>query len=217
MHMNLSQADIVNLTSFLSASRRPDGTLCFQELQGFLFAVACSPEIIPPSEWLPIINNEKDFGFQNEAEAQRTLEQIIGLNNSINVAVLERSKEMPQGCTFQADIDDNFDESAAISQWCRGFIVGHDWLTDVWDDYLLDEMDGDFASTAMVLSFYASKRLAEMYHLDSTTTPRRRKPRVPFNEFAETIRSLFPDALSAYAHMGRTISEVLMESRERGT
>ena len=214
MRTNLSQTDIVSLTSFLSDSNRPDGTLCFQELQGFLFAVACSPEIVPPSEWLPIISNEKDLGFQDEAEAQRILEQIIGANNSINIAVLERSKELPQGCTFQADIDGNFDENLAISQWCRGFIVGHDWLTEVWDDYLPDEMEGDFASTAMVLSFFASKRLAEMYHLDSTTTPRRRKPRVPFNEFAETIRRLFPDALSAYAHIGRTISEVLMDSRK---
>jgi uncharacterized protein len=214
MQMNLSQADIVRLTSFLSDSSRPDGTLCFQELQGFLFAVACSPEIVPPSEWLPIISNEKDFGFQDEAEAQRILEQIMGVNNSINVAVMERSKEMPQGCKFQVDIDDNFDENAAISQWCRGFIAGHDWLTEVWDDYLPDEMEDDFASTAMVLSFFASKRLAEMYHLDSTTMPRRRKPRVPFDEFAETIRRLFPDGLSAYAHIGRTISEVLTNSRE---
>lgn len=214
MQIDLSQTDIFNLTRFLSDSKRPDGTLCFQELQGFLFAIACSPETILPSEWLPIISNEKDFGFQDEAEAQRILEQIICVNNSINVAVSERSKEMPHGCTFQADIDDNFEETSAIAQWCHGFIVGHDWLTEVWDEYLLDEMDADFASTAMVLSFFASRRLAELYHLDSTTTPRRRKPRVPFNEFAETIRKLFPDALSAYAHIGRTISEVLMESRE---
>ena len=213
MPLNLSQADIVDLTSFLTDSKHPDGTLSFQELQGFLFAVACSPELIPPSDWLPVISNEEDLGFKDEAEAQRTLKQIIGVNNSINAAVLERSKEMPQGCKFQADIDDNFEESTAISQWCRGFIVGHDWLAEVWDDYLPDEMDGDFASTAIVLSFFASKRLAETYHLDSTTTPRRRKPRVPFNEFAETIRKLFPDALSAYAHIGRTISEVLIDSR----
>jgi len=211
--MNLSQTDIVSLTSFLSDSKRPDGTLSFQELQGFLFAVACSPEIVPPSEWLPIISNERDFGFRDEAEAECILEQIIGVNNLINIGVLERSKEMPLGVKFEVDIDSNFDESAAISQWCRGFIVGHDWLTEVWDNYLPEEMDGDFASTSMVLSFFASKRLAEMYHLDSTTTPRRRKPRVPFNEFAETIRGLFPDALSAYAHIGRTISEVLVDSR----
>jgi len=134
----------------------------------------------------------------------------------INVAVTERSKKMPSGCLFQPAIDDNFDERLAISQWCRGFIVGHDWLTEVWDNYLLDEMDSDFASTAMVLSFFASRRLAEMYHLDSTTSPRKRKPRVPFDEFAETVRGLFPDALSAYAHMGRTISEVLIDSSEPG-
>jgi uncharacterized protein len=212
--MNLPKADIEILTNFLAASERPDGTMCFQELQGFLFAVACSPEIIPPSDWLPIVSNEKDFAFHDEAEAQSILELIIGINNSINATVAERSKEMPRHCVFQPEIDDNFDEHAAISQWCRGFIMGHDWLTEVWDDYLPDEMDGDFGSTAIVLSFFASRRLADMYHLDSTTSPRKRKPRVPFYEFAETIRGLFPDALSAYAHIGRSISEVLIDSRE---
>jgi len=49
MYESLSQADIAELTRFLADPLRPGGTLRFQEVQGFLFAVACSPEVVPPS------------------------------------------------------------------------------------------------------------------------------------------------------------------------
>ena len=71
----LSRAEIEDLVPFLADPGRPDGTLCFQELQGVLFAVACSPELIPPPAWLAIISNERDIGFRDETEAQ----QIMGV------------------------------------------------------------------------------------------------------------------------------------------
>ena len=55
------------------------------------------------------------------------------------------------------------------------------------------------------------RSLAEAYYLEATTTPIQRKPRVPFAEYAETVRKLFPDALASYAHIGRGISEILTE------
>jgi len=214
MRETLSQADIEDLTRFLADPKRPESTLCFQELQGFLFAVACSPEIIPPSDWLPAISDNEDLRFKDDFEMQKIMGLIIGVYNGINESVLERSKSLPPGCQFQPDIDDNFDSELAISQWSQGFMAGHDWLTEVWDEYLPEGIDEEFGSTAMVLSFFSSRRLAELYHLEATTTPRRRKPRVPFIEYAETVRKLFPDALSAYADIGRTISEVLARPRE---
>lgn len=205
----LSQADIKALTEFLAGPARPDGTLTFQELQGFLFAVASSPELIPPLAWLPEISNDEDIGFKDEAEAQQITGLIMSLYNAINAATLNRSKNMPAGCKFRQDIEDNFDDDLAISQWSRGFMMGHDWLAEVWDEYLPEELEGEFGSTAMVLSFFSSRRLAELYHLEATTTPKRRRPKTPFVEYAETVRRLFPDALSSYAHIGRSISEAL--------
>jgi uncharacterized protein len=212
MHENLSQAHFSDLEIFLADSRRPDGTLSFQELQGFLFAVACSPELVPPSAWQPVISNDEDIGFEGESEAELVLSLILTLYNKVNGGVMERSDRMPLGCDFAADIEANFNEEAAISQWSHGFMIGHDWLEEVWDEYLPDELDEEFGSCAMVLSFFSSRKLAEMYYLESTTTPRHRKPRIPFGEFAESVRDLFPSALSSYAHIGRTISEILVSS-----
>lgn len=215
MNESLSQADIADLTRFLADPVRPEGMLRFQEVQGFLFAVACSPELVPPSAWLPAISDEEDIGFKDEAEAQRFMGLIVTLYNGINNSVLERSDSLPPGCEFRANIEENFDEELAISQWSRGFMMGHDWLAEVWDEYLPEELDGEVGSTAMVLSFFSSRKLAELYHLESTTTPRKRRPRVPFNEFTEKVRELFPAALSSYAHVGRSISEALIDSEHR--
>lgn len=214
VHTTLSQADIEDLTRFLADPARPDGTLSFQELQGFLFAVASSPELVPPSAWLPVISNDEDIGFHDETEAQQIMGLVMSLYNSVNGAVLDRSDRLPPGCEFEANVEANFDQTLAISQWSHGFTIGHDWLADVWDEYLPEELDGEFGSAAMVLSFFSSRRLAELYHDQATTTPRRRRSQVPFTEYAETVRKLFPDALRSYAHIGRTISEALIRFPE---
>ena len=212
MCVSLSQADIADLTGFLADPLRPEGTLRFHEVQGFLFAVACSPELIPPSAWLPALSDEEGLCFEDEAEAQRIMGLIIGLYNDINDSVFERSDSLPPGCQFPADIEDNFDEELPISLWSRGFMIGHEWLAEVWDEYLPEELHGEVGSTAMVLSFFSSRQLAELYYLESTTTPRHRRPKVSFTEYAEKVRELFPTALSSYAHVGRSLSEALIDS-----
>lgn len=210
----LSKAEIEELKRFLDSPQRPDGTLCFHELQGFLFAVASCPEMVQPSDWLPIISDDQDIGFNDQSEAQRILNLIMTLFNQVNTAVLNRSDGMPPGCKFQIDIDANFREKVAISQWSRGFTLGHDWLADVWDECVPESLDGECGSSAMVLSFFGSRQLAEAYYLETTTTPRHRRPKKSFTEFAELVQELFPAALSSYAHLGRTISEVMERSVE---
>ncbi|MGB5166279.1 MAG: UPF0149 family protein [Woeseiaceae bacterium] len=216
MYTPLSQADIADLTQFLADPSRPEGTLRFHEVQGFLFAVACSPELIPPSAWMPAISDEEDIGFRDEAEAQRIMGLVIALYNGINDSVFERSDRLPPGCEFRANIEDCFDEELPISLWSRGFMMGHDWLTEVWDEYLPEDLDGEVGSSALVLSFFSSRQLAELYHLESTTTPRQRRPKVSFEDYAEKVRKLFPAALSSYAHVGRSISEALIDAEYQG-
>ncbi len=206
----LSPTDVSALKTFLSSSHRPRGTLCFRELQGFLFTIASSPETIKPSEWLPIISNDEDIRFENEIEAQRVLSLIMALYNQVNSSVLERSDAMPSGCDFQPDIDANFDEESSVSQWARGFVLGHDWLSDVWDECLPESLDEECGATVMALSFFSSRQLAEAFYAEMDPT-KRTAPGKSFEQFAEKIRELFPAALTSYSHLGRTIFEVLMQ------
>ena len=57
------------LKPFLDDPDRPAGTLRYHELQGFLFTVASAPELVPPSEWLPIIFGEADAGYASLDQA----------------------------------------------------------------------------------------------------------------------------------------------------
>jgi len=206
----LSSVDTTALKDFLDSENRPDDTLRFHELQGFLFAIASSPETISPSEWIPMISNDEDLSFEDESEAQQVLNQIMTLYNEVNTSVLEHCDDLPFGCEFRVDILANFDDEAPILQWSRGFMIGHDWLADVWDECLPESLDKECGANVMALSFFSSRRLAEAYfaeigHSESSA------PGKSFEQFAETIREVFPSALSAYAHLGRTIFEVLMK------
>jgi yecA family protein len=170
--------------------------------------------MVQPSDWLPIISNDEDIGFNDQSEAERILILIMALYNQVNSAVLDRSDGMPPGCEFQTDIDANFEEELAISQWSRGFMLGHDWLADIWDECVPEPLDEECGSSTMVLSFFGSRQLAEAYYAE-LSTPRHRRPGKSFTEYAEAVRELFPAALSSYAHLGRTMSEVIERSAER--
>jgi hypothetical protein len=52
-----SQATL--LAHFLSSPKRPKDTLSYPQLAGFLFSLGNGPELIPPSEWIPLVFNLK--------------------------------------------------------------------------------------------------------------------------------------------------------------
>ena len=211
----MNEADTRLLTQYLDSPERPDRTLKFHELQGFLFAIACSPEPIAPSEWLPLIGNEEGLNFADEGEAQEILGLVMALYNEVNAAVLERSNILPTGCAFEKDISKEFEDDSAISQWSRGFASGHDWLVEVWEGYLFGKLDEECGATLMVLSFFGSKQLANAYYAEMMQEKPRRSDK-SFDDFAKTMRRMFPDALASYANIGRSILEAVVEQGTGG-
>lgn len=204
----MTDADTLRLTEFLDSSDRPDGAFRLHELQGFLFAIASSPETIAPSEWLSLIGDEGGLKFADEDEAREILGLVMALYNEINTSVLERSNALPPGCVLKDDVAANFEEAASISLWARGFAAGHGWLEEVWKEYLFDELDDELAAALMVLSFFGSRQLAEAYYAEAAPSEHR-KGDTSFEEFATTVRTMFPDALASYADIGRTIFEAV--------
>ena len=81
--------DPQRLKPFLDDPDRPAGTLRYHELQGFLFTVASAPELVPPSEWLPIIFGEADAGYASLDQAHEILGQIMALYNTINAGIVK--------------------------------------------------------------------------------------------------------------------------------
>ena len=213
----INKADTAVLDQFLDDPARPEGTFKLHELQGFLYVVACSPEHIPPGEWLAEIANGEDMRFQSAEEAEQITGLIFSLFNQVNEGALERSRELPDGVATCDNLSGNFEDSTPICQWSKGFVIGHGWLEEVWDSYAIEEMDEELGSAAMVLSFFSSRKLAELFFQETMTPQSKRKPATKFEDFAEKVKELFPSALASYAHMGRSIAEALatVESSRR--
>ena len=151
----LPASDPSALQAFLEHPARPAGTLTYHELQGFLFTVVSAPELIPASEWLPIIFAGEDIDYASVEQAEAVIGQIMTLSNTINAAVLDPPTLLPADCPLRDDVLANFEDDAPIAQWSRGFLRGHQWLEQLWED-LPEEMAEELDATLMALGFFSS-------------------------------------------------------------
>jgi uncharacterized protein len=194
------------LRSFLEHPARPAGTLRYHELQGFLFTIASAPELVRPSEWLPIVFGDHDAGYKSLEEAEAVLGELMALYNVLNDEVGEDRASLPADCVFRTETLANLESDAPVAEWSRGFLRGHQWLEESWEAYVPGDLEDEFSATLMTLSFFASKELAEAFVVET---------RQDLKAMAESIRREFPDAMFFYARLGRSIHRVFME--EAGT
>ncbi len=200
----LPSPDPSTLQAFLAHPSRPAGTLRYHELQGFLFAVASAPELVLPSEWHPVIFGDKDADFASLDEAQEILGQITALYNSINAAVLDAPTLLPADCRLWDDVLANFEDAAPMAQWSRGFLLGHQWLEELWQEYLPEELAEELDAVLMTLTFFSSRQMAEAFLAENPTGEQ------SLETAAATTHGVLPRAVAQYAHLGRS-SDTLAE------
>ena len=201
----LPASDPSALRAFLEHPARPAGTLSYHELQGLLFTVVSAPELIPLSEWMPIIFAGEEVDYANVEQAKAVIGQIMALYNTINAAVLDPPTLLPADCPLRDDVLANFEDDAPIAQWSRGFLRGHQWLEDLWEESVPKELAEELGSILMTLSFFSSRELAEGFHAQATTGKQ------SFAAMVDAIHRILPAAVAQYAQMGRSISTVLAE------
>ncbi len=201
----LPASDPGALRAFLEHPSRQAGTLTYHELQGFLFTVVSAPELIQPSEWLPIIVAGEDVDYASVEQAEAVIGQIMALYNTINAAVLDPPTLLPADCPLRDDVLANFEDGAPIAQWSRGFLHGHQWLEELWEETVPEELEEELDAMLMALGFFSSREMAEGFHAEATTGEQ------SFAAMADAIHRVLPTAVAQYAHMGRLIAEVLAE------
>jgi len=201
----LTEAQATLLQAFLLSPERPKGTLTYPQLAGFLFSIANSPELIPPSEWIPLVFNDDDGGFETHREAEGALQAMLALYNDCCRARPEGSSPIPPGCEIRPQAMDNLAADAPLRQWAQGFSIGYDYLVESWNQYTPDELDEELGSVLMVLTFFSSPKLAKAYHEEGTGQR-------SLEELAETVVSLFPEAMRTFAYLGRSIYQVRYEA-----
>jgi uncharacterized protein len=128
--------DLDALDDYLMSDRAPDDSMGLSDLDGFLTGIVVGPELILPSEWLPVIWGGEEPKFETEAEMRTVLGTIMGRYNEIIDA-------------FNGDPDD-FDpifwegpEGEIIaSDWAAGFLDAVALRRSAWEPLIEDNRAG---------------------------------------------------------------------------
>lgn len=141
----LTDSEIDRLDDFLYGVNSDEG-MNIEELDGFFCALICSPELVPPSEYMPHLWGGKTAqpAFASAEEAQEILALITRHWNAI-AATLLRDKPY----TVVVNDCENRDETG--QEWALGFVQGMYLREKPWQRLINDEEAGAILFPIMVL------------------------------------------------------------------
>ncbi|MEE4137685.1 MAG: UPF0149 family protein [Desulforhopalus sp.] len=141
--MLLSRSEKQLINTYLALAPEPDQTLSFDELCGFLFGLAITPDPIPPGEWLAVI-----FGGTPPRETAKTAKMAAGLMAICARFTAEFERE---NLFFPFDIGEMNDKMMEkLYEWVSGFEEAVALREEVWDPEEYPEM--------------AERQREELYH-----------------------------------------------------
>ena len=109
--------DLDALDAFLLSDRAPEDSMGLSDLDGFLAGIVVGPELVMPSEWLPVVWGGAEPAFGSVEEARDILGTIMGRHNEI-VRLLDAAPD---------DFDPAFwegpdDGGVVVTDWAAGFL-----------------------------------------------------------------------------------------------
>ncbi len=149
------------LREHISQLQANDSVLSFYQLQGLLFAIACSPEAIKPSEWFDLLWLNDEPQFDDEKEARQFFKQVVALSD--HIATMSRQRRF---LPFSARYSERW--QAELSEWCEGFLLGHNYLEDLWtialedldDQTLIEEVDASLNLAATFADVISDRQMS---------------------------------------------------------
>ncbi len=139
----LDHVDLEALDRFLMSDRSPPESMMLSDLDGFLTGIAIGPELVLPSEWLPVIWGGEAPEFADEAEAKTILGAIMGRYNEILRQIADD------------DLDPVFwvDRGGTLiaADWAEGFLQAIVLRADAWERLFKSKRDGQLLVPILAL------------------------------------------------------------------
>jgi yecA family protein len=124
--MLLSRSEKLLLKNYLALAPEPDQALSYDELCGFLFGLAITPEPIPPGEWLTVI-----LGGAPPKDTTKTAKMADGL---IAICTRFTADFQQENLFFPFDIGEMNDKKMEqLYEWVSGFEEAIALREEVWD------------------------------------------------------------------------------------
>ncbi len=205
------QAKIIR--HFFDNPLRSSKTWSYPKAAGFLFAVACEPEMIRPEEWIELILGGDGERPLSDDETESIIEALLSLFNWAQAGIGEGKAALPPGCSIHADAMANFDPASDLSQWSQGFMWGNDWAgSEEWVGLAPESMDNEIGALLMTLSFFSSRKIAEAFHAETS----KQAGAPSFDEMAGVMSTLVPGAVEDYGLFAFAVRRAVEEAKADG-
>jgi uncharacterized protein len=139
MHENIPLSgpiDLDALDDYLMSDHAPDNSMGLSDLDGFLTGIVVGPELILPSEWLPVIWGGDEPEFQTEAEMRTVLGTIMGRYNEI-VTCLDSEPE-----DFEPIFLVGPEDEVIAFDWAAGFLDAVALRSNAWEPLITHDRAG---------------------------------------------------------------------------
>lgn len=139
----LSAEEVERLGALLAARGGPQ-TMSIPELDGFLTALIVGPDVVMPSEYLPVVwgaGHEPEF--ESLEEAQELMSLLIRHWNGI-------IGELEEHGVYEMLLDEPDERGVQGRLWARGFMHGVRLRLAGWRELLLDQNEGQLLAIALV-------------------------------------------------------------------
>ena len=126
--------DIERLEVYLLSDNAPNAAMGLSDMDGFLTGIAAGPELIKPSEWLPVLWGHEEPGFESIEEAQAIVGIILGRYNEIvgNITAAQPTLDP----IFMGSPDG---EVMIVGDWAAGFLDAVKLRPKAWAPLIADE------------------------------------------------------------------------------
>jgi uncharacterized protein len=122
--------------------------MSLEEIDGFFCSLICSPDVVPPSEYLPHVwgsNDPNQSGFKNIEEAREALVLITRHWNTIAATLL---RDEP----YAVLLGEYEDGSVTGREWALGFMQGMSLCQKEWERLAIDTEWNEALVPVMVLA-----------------------------------------------------------------
>jgi len=164
----LSESEYDDLEAFFGSNAVPQDCMDLEMLDGFLTSIVSGPDLIQPSEWLPVVWSDSQRSvspvFADNEQAERILALLLRLQNSIARTLNEsptrfkpllyRPEDGVKG--RESPVEGGRREEAAppeASAWCEGYMTGVLLREEGWEPIYASDATRDWMLPIEALAY----------------------------------------------------------------
>lgn len=145
-HAQLNDKELETLEKFLV--KLGSDSMSIEMVDGFFVALNCTPSIVPPSEYLPVVYGEGSF--ENLEEAQTVMSLLMRHWNWVATELLKTLSDHEY--VYDPILMEDSDGMTFGNEWAIGFLRGLMMRREDWLELMQDEEKGGVLIPMMMLA-----------------------------------------------------------------